>query len=303
MFLLNSGVGKDWASPFFPPPLSSNLSIYLSVLGLNYSYTESEHSWLTYLKKKFKLQAFSQMILLNRGWGKTGPAHSSPLYYFLTFLFIGVSNCRVGKDWAGPFFPPSLIFGSFYWSFRLSFYVTLSLYLNINERHIPKWELSFLTYKIIGTSTLLGGKDWAGPFFPSSKTYWSIYLSFSLLNYAALSLHLNTNVWPVQKRKSCFEKQVYWYFCIVGWGKTGPAHSFPPPKFSYLFYLSFQSFGLCNSLNVSKQFWMTYSKVRIKFSIFKVYWFFYFVGWGKTGPAHSFPPAPLHNAWIFQFIV
>ena len=82
MFLLNSGVGKDWAGPFFPspppPPLGSNLSIYLSVLGFNYSYTKSEHSWLTYLKEKFKLQAFSQMILLNKGWGKTGPAHSFP---------------------------------------------------------------------------------------------------------------------------------------------------------------------------------------------------------------------------------
>ena len=44
MFLLNSRVGKDWAGPFFPPPpLGSNLSIYLSVLGLIYSYTESEH--------------------------------------------------------------------------------------------------------------------------------------------------------------------------------------------------------------------------------------------------------------------
>ena len=25
-------------------------------------------------------------------------------------------------------------------------------------------------------------------------------------------------------------QQDYWYFYIVGWGKTGPAHSFPPPK-------------------------------------------------------------------------
>ena len=84
IFLLNSGVGKDWAGPFFPPPppLGSNLSIYLSVLGLNYSYTKSEHSWLTYLKEKFKLQAFSQMILLNMGWGKTGPAHSLPPLLF-----------------------------------------------------------------------------------------------------------------------------------------------------------------------------------------------------------------------------
>ena len=65
-----------------PPPLGSNLSIYLSVPGLNYSYTKSEHSWLTYLKEKFKLQSFSQMILLNRLWGKTGSVHSFPPLLF-----------------------------------------------------------------------------------------------------------------------------------------------------------------------------------------------------------------------------
>ena len=128
-----------------PPPLGSNLSIYLSVHGLNYSYTESEHSWLTYLKRKFKLQAFSQMILLNRGVGKDWAGPFFPLYYFLTFLFISQSlgltysctvsehswlscpkgklklrkhlaNCMfllnsgMGKDWASPFFPPSIGF-------------------------------------------------------------------------------------------------------------------------------------------------------------------------------------------------
>ena len=76
------GWGKTRPAHSFPPPLSSNLSIYLSVLGLNHSYTEYEHSWLTYLKEKFKLQAFSQMILLNRGWGKTAPAHSFPSLLF-----------------------------------------------------------------------------------------------------------------------------------------------------------------------------------------------------------------------------
>ena len=40
------------------------------------------HRMLTYLKEKLKLQAFSQMILLNRGWGKTGPAHSFPPLLF-----------------------------------------------------------------------------------------------------------------------------------------------------------------------------------------------------------------------------
>ena len=139
MFLLNSGVGKDWAGPFFPPPpLGSNLSIYLSGLGLNYSYTESEHSCLTYLKEKFKLQAFSQMILLNSG---------------------------VGKDWAGPFFPPPL--GS-----NLSIYLSV---LSLNYSYTES-EHSWLTYlkekfKLQAFSQMIllnrgVGKDWAGPFFP-----------------------------------------------------------------------------------------------------------------------------------------
>ena len=137
------GWGKTGPAHSFPPPppLGSNLSIYLSVLGLNYSYTESEHSRLTYLKEKFKLQAFNQMILLNREWGKTGLAHSFPplllsnlsiylsvlrfdlLLHCIWTLMIAcpkekfklrkhLANCMfllnsgVGKDWAGPFFPP-----------------------------------------------------------------------------------------------------------------------------------------------------------------------------------------------------
>ena len=110
----------------------------------------------------------------------------------------------MGKDWAGPFFPPSLIFQSFYWSFRLSVYVSLSRYLNIYERPISKREV-FNPTRLLVLLHCWVGKDWAGPFFPSSKMYWSIYLSFSLLNYVALSLHLNTNERPVPKRESSFQ--------------------------------------------------------------------------------------------------
>ena len=95
---------------------------------------------------------------------------------------------RGGKNWAGPFFPPSKMLGSFYlysrlfdyvilllylnsilspllnlsifyWSFRLSVYVTLSLYFNIYERPIPKWETSFQSNKIIGTVNPLYNDD------------------------------------------------------------------------------------------------------------------------------------------------
>ena len=275
LVLLHCWVGKDWAGPFFPPAKifwsfywSVSLSVYVTLsLYLN------TYEWL--------IQRWFQVFKPN-------------------ILFV-LLHCGVGKDWAGPFFPPSLIFGSFYWSLRLLVYVTLSLYLNINERPIPKRELSFQSNKIVGTSTLLGGKDWAGPFFPSSKMYWSIYLSFSLLNDAALSLHLYTNVWPVQKRESSFQTTIILVLlhCWVGKDWAGPI--FPPSKIFLSFFLSFLSFGLCNSLNVSEQFWMTYSKLRIKFSILQVYWYFYFVGWGRFGRPILPPPSIMLGSFNLLF--
>ena len=95
-------------------------------------------------------------------------------------------------------------------------------------------------------------------------------------------------------------QQVYSYFYIVGWGKTGPAQ-FSPLQNVPIFLFIFSSFGLCNSLNVSEHFWMTYSKVRIKFSNLQVYWYFYIVGWGKTGPAQFFPPSKMFLSFYLSF--
>ena len=54
----------------------------------------------------------------------------------------------------------------------------------------------------------------------------SFYLSSRLLDYDILLLYLNSlDLYQV-------ENQVFMptrLFVIVGWGKTGPAHSFPPP--------------------------------------------------------------------------
>ena len=70
------------------------------------------------------------------------------------------------------------------------------------------------------------GKNWASPFFPPSKMLGSFYLSSRLLDYDILLLYLNSlDLYQV-------ENQVFMptrLFVIVGWGKTGPAHSFPPP--------------------------------------------------------------------------
>ena len=75
------------------------------------------------------------------------------------------------------------------------------------------------------------GKDWAGPFFPPSKMLGSFFLSSRLLDYVILLLYLNS-LDLYQAENQSFKPTSL--FVIVGWGKTGPAHSFPPPKSSDL---------------------------------------------------------------------
>ena len=116
MFLLNSGVGKDWAGPFFPPlhlvvtfqlilsppPKCFNLSIDCLVFRFMLLF----HSILTLMKDLY--QSENQVFNPTR---------------LLVLL-----HCGVGKDWAAPFFPPSKMFRSFYLSSRLLDYVILLLY-------------------------------------------------------------------------------------------------------------------------------------------------------------------------------
>ena len=71
------------------------------------------------------------------------------------------------------------------------------------------------------------GKNWAGPFFPPSKMLGSFYLSSRLLDYVILLLYQNS-LDLYQAENQVFKPTSL--FVIVGWGKTGPAHSFPPPK-------------------------------------------------------------------------
>ena len=132
----------------------------------------------------------------------------------------------MGKDWAGPFFPPSLIFRSsidrFVFRILLLFHSILTfmkdLYQSENQVFNPTRLLVLLHFWV--------GKEWAGPFFPPSKMLGSFYLSSRLLDYDILLLYLNSlDLYQV-------ENQVFMQtrlFVIVGWGKTGPAHSFPPP--------------------------------------------------------------------------
>ena len=179
---------------------------------------------MTYSKERIKFsnqQVYWYFYIV--GWGKTGSAHSPPPHkmfwcFFLSFSQhirmiysnesikfsnqqIFIRNCKMGKDWAGPFFPPSKIFWSFYWSVSLSVYVTLSLYLNTNEWPISKRESSFKTKHFICSATLLGGERLGRPILPPpSKMFWSFYLFFSLSVYVILLLYLKTYEWLIPKR-------------------------------------------------------------------------------------------------------
>ena len=135
-------------------------SFYLSSRLLDYVIL------LLYLNSLDLYQAENQVfkptsLFVIVGWGKTGPAHSFPpslifrssidcfvfrfmllFHYILTFMkdlyqsenqvfnptrLLVLLHCWVGKDWAGPFFPPlpSIMLGSFNLLFSLSVYVTL----------------------------------------------------------------------------------------------------------------------------------------------------------------------------------
>ena len=241
------GWGKTGpAHSFPPPPLGSNLSIYLSVLGLNYSYTEYEHLWLTYLKEKFKLQSFSQMILLNRGWGKTCPAHSFPPLLF--------SNL-------------SIFLSVFRFNLLLQCIWTLIIVLSLGEIQVKKafnhmfplnsrvGKLSLLSYKFIGTSTLWGGERLGRPILspppPPSIMLGSFNLLFSLSVYVTLWLYLNNFEWPIPKRDQVVKPTRLLVLLRCGVGKDWAGPFFPPLQNVLIYIFIFQSFKLCCSFIAS----------------------------------------------------
>ena len=142
-------MGKDWAGPFFPPSLIFRSSIDPFVFQFMLLF----HSILTFMKDLY--QSENQVFNPTR---------------LLVLL-----HCGVGKNWARPFFPPSLIFRSsidrFVFRFMLLFHSILTfmkdLYQSENQVFNPTRLLVLLHCWV--------GKDWAGPFFPPSKIFRSFY--------------------------------------------------------------------------------------------------------------------------------
>ena len=136
-------MGKNRAGPFFPPSKMLG-SFFLSSRLLDYVIL------LLYLNSLDLYQAENQVfkptsLFVIVGWGKAGPFFPPSLIFrssidrfvfrfmllfhsILTFMkdlyqsenqvfnptrLLVLLHCWVGKDWAGPFFPPSKIFRSF----------------------------------------------------------------------------------------------------------------------------------------------------------------------------------------------
>ena len=125
--------------------------------------------------------------------------------------------------------------------------------------------------------------------------YGSFYLSSRLLDYVILLLYLNSlDLYQA-------ENQVFQHthlFVIVGWGKTGPAHSFPPSlifrssidHFVFRFMLLFHSI-----LTFMKDLYQSENELfnPTRLLVLLHCWV------GMSGPAHSFP---LQNLQIFLLI-
>ena len=200
------GWGKTGPAHSSPLHCFPTFLFICQTFGLNYSYTESEHSWYTNPKEKFKLQAFSQMILLNRG------------------------GERLGRPILSPLSPPKCYFLSTY----LYIYTTLSLYLSSHDdRNMSRKNPSLLIANFTKCLAYWFFKTRPPKCFDHSIYLWPFGLCCSFI----ASEHLWISCF---KERIKFSNQtVYWYCYIVGWGKTGSAHSFPPPKcFDLSIYLS-----------------------------------------------------------------
>ena len=135
----------------------------------------------------------------------------------------------MGKDWAVPFFPPSLIFRSsidrFVFRFMLLFHSILTfmkdLYQSENQVSIQQ---DYWYFYIVGW-----GKTGPAHSFPPPKSFDlsidQLVFWFMLLFHCILTL-MNDRF---QRENQVFKPNIFLYCYIVGWGKTGPAHSSPPP--------------------------------------------------------------------------
>ena len=313
--------GKTGPAQSFPPSkllgsfyLSSRLLDYVNLL----LYCNSLD---LYQAENQDFKPTSLFIIV--GWGKTGPAHSflkipfslifrssiDRFVFWLILLFHSILksmkdlyqsenqvfnptrllvllHCGVGIDWAGPFFPPSKMFGSFYLSSRLLDYVILLLYCN----SLDLYQAENQDFKPTSLFIIVGwGKT--GPAHSFLKIPFSLIFRSSIDRFVFWLILLFHSILKSMKDLYQSENQVFnptrllvLLHCGVGIDWAGPF--FPPSKMFGSFYLSSRLLDYVilllylNSLNL----------YQAENQVFKPTSLFVIVGWGKTGPAHSSPP-------------
>ena len=155
-------------------------------------------------------------LLVTVEWGKTGPADSfSP------------QKCLIAFD--------------FYFSLSV-FWIMLLLHciLSLINDLFQRENLVFKPTSLLVLLLCGVGKDWVSPIFLHSKMFLSFYFIFSVFRFMLLIVCIWTILNDLFQREIKFSnQQVYWFFNILGWGKAGLAHSFPPPNwFDLSIYLS-----------------------------------------------------------------
>ena len=142
----------------------------------------------------------------------------------------------MGKDWAGPFFPPSKMFRSFYLSSRLLDYVILLLYLN----SLNLYQAENQVFKPTSLFVIVGwGKTGPAHSFPPPQSF-DLSIDCLVFRYMLLFhciLIFMKDLFQTENQVFNPTRLLVLLHCLVG--KTGPAHSFPPPKCIDLYiYLS-----------------------------------------------------------------
>ena len=103
LVLLHCWVGKEWAGPFFPP--SKNFrSFYLSNQEKEIKQNKQPNNGHFYLSVtivvfRFMLLFHCILTLMNDRFQRENQVFKPNILFVLL-------HCWVGKDWAGPFFPP-----------------------------------------------------------------------------------------------------------------------------------------------------------------------------------------------------
>ena len=131
----------------------------------------------------------------------------------------------MGKDWARPFFPPSLIFRSsidcFVFWFMLLFHSILTFMKDLYQRE----NQVFNPTRLLVLLHCWVGKDWAGPFPPplqNLQIFLLISYNCSLSVYVTLSLYLN-------RENQVFKPNILFVLLHCGVGKDWAGPFFPPP--------------------------------------------------------------------------